>query len=65
MSAMEQMALSMLQKMTGLSPEQMQDMAKKALDILANFDSRFEVIEKDLAEIRGLLYKENENGKIE
>lgn len=55
MSAMDQMVLSMLQKMTGLSPDQMQHMANSTMQMLANYEQRTMAMESQLAEILALL----------
>lgn len=52
LNGMEQMAISMLQKMTGLTPEQMQAMANNALNLLQSLDGRLQTIEKDIAHIK-------------
>lgn len=39
---MEEMLISMLQKMTGLSPEQMQDMTNKAMGMLNTFTAEMQ-----------------------
>ena len=55
MSAMDQMVLSMLQKMTGLSPDQMQHMATSTMKMLADYERRTMAMESQLAEILTLL----------
>lgn len=52
MNAMEQMAVSMLAKMTGLGPEEMQQMAAKGMSILQTLETRLTNIENLLIEIR-------------
>lgn len=48
MNAMEQMAVSMLAKMTGLGPEEMQAMAAKGMSILQTVETRMDNMEKKL-----------------
>lgn len=48
MSAMEQMFISMLSKMTGLSPEGMQASVRSAIDLLVTIEHRFSSIEQKL-----------------
>ena len=48
MTGMEQMALNLLAKMTGLTPEEMQRMANNAIGMLASLDRRLENIERTL-----------------
>lgn len=52
MNPMETMALSMLSKMTGLEPDQMQAMAKGGLEMLQSVDVRLTNIEKMLAALQ-------------
>lgn len=48
MTGMEQMMLSLLQKMTGLTPEQMQQLSENAIKLLLSLDTRLANIEKKL-----------------
>jgi hypothetical protein len=52
MNAMEQMALTMLQKMTGLSADEMKTMANNAIQLLVSLDSRLNRIEANIHEIK-------------
>lgn len=59
---MEEMLISMLQKMTGLNPEQMQGMAEKAMNLLNNFASDMEAVKEAIARIEMVLAEQN--GKV-
>lgn len=52
---MEEMLISMLQKMTGLSPDQMQDMTNKAMSLLENFSQDMADVKTALARIETIL----------
>ena len=45
MTGLEQMALSMMQKMTGLSAEEMQALANKAVELIQSIDTRLQNME--------------------
>lgn len=55
MTGLEQMAIGMLQKMTGLSPEEMTGLANKAVDLLQSLDSRLTNMEASQARIEAYL----------
>lgn len=59
---MEEMLISMLQKMTGLSPDQMQGMAEKAINLLNSFASDMEEVKNAIARIETILA--NQNGQV-
>jgi len=59
---MEEMLISMLQKMTGLNPEQMQGMAEKALNLLNSFAADMEAVKEALTRIETILA--DQNGKV-
>lgn len=52
---MEEMMVSLLQKMTGLSPDQMQDMANKAMGLLDTFAKDMAEVKAGLARIENIL----------
>ena len=56
---MEEMLISMLQKMTGLTPEQMQGMANKATAMLETFASDMAEVKQALFRIENALAKYN------
>jgi len=45
---MEEMMISLLQRMTGLTPEQMQALSNNAINLLQSFDTRLKAIEDKL-----------------
>jgi hypothetical protein len=51
MNAMEQMMLTVLEKMTGLSPDQMQGLAENAINLLRTLDARIGNIEKMVTDL--------------
>jgi len=57
MNAMEQMAISLLTKMTGLEPEKMQQMALNAMTMLERIDNNMKDIQSALVRIEPLLPK--------
>lgn len=63
LSPMEQMAVSVLGKLTGFTPEQMQTMATEGVGFLRSADSRLKTIEEGLATILDHIQKETDDGK--
>lgn len=62
MTGLEQMAISMLQKMTGLSPEQMQEMATQGINLLKTVDARLANMERMIKEVHDYTFPmENTN----
>lgn len=57
MNAMEQMAINLLTKMTGLDPEKMQEMALNAMSTLNRIDASLKNTQEILARIEPLLPK--------
>jgi hypothetical protein len=56
---MEEMLISMLQKMTGLSPEQMQGLTEKAMAMLESFTNDMSEIKTALERIETTLAAHN------
>ena len=54
-TALENMAISLLSKMTGLSPEQMEDLANKGIALIESVDNRLKNIEAVINQIAPLL----------
>lgn len=61
MSKMEEMALSMLSKAFGISPEQMQQTMTNSMELLKSISERFEAIENHLVNIEKKLDMISEN----
>lgn len=58
MTGLEQMALSMLQKMTGLNETEMRDMADNAVKLIQSIDARMSNMETTLNRIEQYLMPE-------
>lgn len=66
MNPMETMAISMLSKLTGMTPEQMQEMAVGGLNTIKNAEERLTKIEQDITIILKFIEemtKDYSNGK--
>ena len=70
MSAMDNMVIAILQKMTGLTPEEMQSLSQQAINLLQSLDGRLAAIERQLninhtkidpimGELKGIEYVES------
>jgi len=64
---MDQMLISMLQKMPGLTPEQMQALSTNAINLLTSLDSRLRRIEDalNIGDIKTIEDKTNVRSDIE
>jgi len=56
MNPMEQMAVNMLGKLTGLTPDQMQELATKGMALLQSVESELKGIRTDIAELRAEMH---------
>ena len=56
MNPMEQMAISMLGKLTGLSPEDMQKLASTAIQMLQSANDQLTAIRDDIAQLRSEMH---------